>query len=308
MKTVNSISGGKTSAYLAAHYPADYEVFSLVCIDDKECKPKDPSLVHYVNAKLEKYADIYGEFIATAEDDATLYVMRDLEQFLGKEIIWVRGKSFDTLIDKKADRVSLGHQQRLPSWARRWCTTEMKLEPIFYWWMENIGEKCKMRIGFRHDEFERMENFMNGTPTYFKIPVACSTKGKRRQRHEDFDYRFCTFPLIKAGVTKEMVCDFWKGKTIGRGDMFDPKKPIAFPEISNCVGCFHKKADTLAIMWNTQQNKMNWFAQQETKGMGTWLDSKVTYAEIGEHALNTPYNIDMLRESGASCDSGGCTD
>ena len=30
MKTVNSISGGKTSAYIAAHYPSDYNVFSLV--------------------------------------------------------------------------------------------------------------------------------------------------------------------------------------------------------------------------------------------------------------------------------------
>ena len=29
--TVNSVSGGKTSAYIAVHYPADYDVFSLVC-------------------------------------------------------------------------------------------------------------------------------------------------------------------------------------------------------------------------------------------------------------------------------------
>jgi len=34
MKTVNSLSGGKTSAYLAAHFPADLDVFALVCIDD----------------------------------------------------------------------------------------------------------------------------------------------------------------------------------------------------------------------------------------------------------------------------------
>jgi diphthamide synthase (EF-2-diphthine--ammonia ligase) len=35
MKTVNSLSGGKTSSYLAVHYPADYNVFSLVRTDDK---------------------------------------------------------------------------------------------------------------------------------------------------------------------------------------------------------------------------------------------------------------------------------
>ena len=28
--TVNSLSGGKTSSYIAANYPADYNVFALV--------------------------------------------------------------------------------------------------------------------------------------------------------------------------------------------------------------------------------------------------------------------------------------
>jgi len=55
MKTVNSISGGKTSAYLAAKYPADYNIFSLVCIDDKRSAPKDPATIQYVNAKLEAF-------------------------------------------------------------------------------------------------------------------------------------------------------------------------------------------------------------------------------------------------------------
>jgi hypothetical protein len=308
MKTANMVSGGMTSSYIAANYPADYNVFSLVCIDDPNCAPKDKGLIQYVNAKLEKFIPEYGEFIASAEDDATLIALRDLEQYIGSEITWVRGKSFDTLIDAKADRVALGHQQRLPSWARRWCTTEMKIEPIFYWWLREIGEKMKMRIGFRYDEFDRMENFMNGNPTNFKIPVSCSTKGQRLQRHENFNYRHCTFPLVRDIVTKDMIKKFWQDKYIGQDTLFEKRRKIEFPIISNCVGCFHKKADTLAIMWNTNPDKMNWFAQQETKGMGTWLDNKVTYAEIGEHALNTPYTIEMLREFGAACDSGGCTD
>ena len=41
MKTVNSISGGKTSAYIAANYPADYNVFALVRTDDKSCMYPD---------------------------------------------------------------------------------------------------------------------------------------------------------------------------------------------------------------------------------------------------------------------------
>lgn len=37
MKIVNSLSGGKTSSYIAANYPADYDVFALVRTDDKNC-------------------------------------------------------------------------------------------------------------------------------------------------------------------------------------------------------------------------------------------------------------------------------
>ena len=38
MKTINSLSGGKTSSYIAANYPADYDVFALVRIEDSNCK------------------------------------------------------------------------------------------------------------------------------------------------------------------------------------------------------------------------------------------------------------------------------
>ena len=94
MKTINSLSGGKTSSYMALHYPADYNIFSLVRIEDINCKPKDKSLIKYVSDKIGM------EFIATAESDKTLYVMRDLEQLIGKEIIWVTGQTFDELNKK----------------------------------------------------------------------------------------------------------------------------------------------------------------------------------------------------------------
>lgn len=299
MITVNSLSGGKTSSFIAAKYPANYELFSLVCIDDKNCTPKDKSLVYYVNEKLEKFIPEFGEFIATAEDDATLVAMRDLEQYLGKEIIWVRGKSFDDVID-------LGTQTRLPSWARRYCTEQMKLEPIFRWWFNNIGEKCEMRIGFRFDEFDRMQRFFNNSdPTNFKIPVSCSTKGQRLQRHENFNWRFCSFPLIKDGITKKVVEDYWRKNGWIGGNLFEEKRQIEFPVVSNCVGCFHKKPETLCVMAAMHPEKMRWFALQEDKEMGTWLDSKVKYETFIAHSQN--WIPEMIKEN-ASCDSGGCTD
>lgn len=303
IKTVNSISGGKTSAYIAVHYPADYELFSLVCTNDNDSKPKDKGLVDYINTKLEKFAPEFGEFIATAEDDKTLYVMRDLEQYLGREIIWIRGMSFDDVIDK-------GTQTRLPSWARRYCTEKMKLLPIFLWWFNEIGEKCNMRIGFRFDEFDRMERFFNNSdPTNFKIPVSCKTYGNKLQVHQNFNWRLCNFPLIKNGVTKEMVGDYWEQNGWIGGGLFEERRQIIFPAISNCIGCFHKSPETLAAMGEINFTKMKWFADQELKEMGTWLDSKVTYQHLIDNrfeiAKEVLYEIQVLNQS---CDSGGCTD
>jgi len=301
MHTINSISGGKTSAYIAVKYPADYEIFSLVCIDDLLCKPKDKTLVDYVNRKLSKYTAEYGEFIATAEDDKTLYALMDLEQILGKEIIWVRGQSFDDIINKKG-------YGRLPSWARRYCTAEMKIMPIFYWWFYNIGEICEMRIGFRMDEFKRMERFFNNSnPTITKIPILSKNYGLKRQVHKEFKWRYCSFPLLQNNVTKKNIDDYWKNNSYIPANLFEKERNIQFPIISNCVGCFHKKAETLAVVSETNPNKMKWFSEQEKKGKGTWHDSKIPYEFIINNSKSIAKELLYeVTELGESCDSGGC--
>ena len=297
---------------LALEYPADYDVFSLVCIDDRKCTPKDPSIVQYANAKLEKYIPLYGEFIATAEDDLTLYAMRDLEQLLGKEIVWVRGMSFDDVIEK-------GTQTRLPSWARRYCTDKMKLYAIFMWWFWNVGEKVNMRIGFRADEFDRMIRFFNNSnPTEYSIPVACSTKGKRLQRHETFNWRTCTMPLVKDGIENIDVKNYWSKKRIPR-TLFEPEKQIVFPEVSNCINCFHKNLETLMYEALVNKDKMNWAASKEfhikgNSNMGTWRDDKRTYQSIIEEAEamdkeSIAFLINKLSKFvGNFCDVVGCTE
>lgn len=77
MITLNSLSGGKTSSYMAAHFPADFDVFAVVCIDDPKCSPKDAGLIQYANDKFQKFSRNKSEFIATAEDDQTLRAVRD---------------------------------------------------------------------------------------------------------------------------------------------------------------------------------------------------------------------------------------
>jgi diphthamide synthase (EF-2-diphthine--ammonia ligase) len=55
MKTMNSISGGKTSAYIAAHYPADYDIFALVRIEDKNCLFPDAKIRQEVEDRIHSY-------------------------------------------------------------------------------------------------------------------------------------------------------------------------------------------------------------------------------------------------------------
>lgn len=310
MKTVNSVSGGKTSAYIAAHYPADYNVFALVCIDDIECAPDDPAIIRYANEKLPDWMKSqHGEFIATTEDDKTLVALMDLEQFIGKKIEWVRGKSFDKVL--KEASIFGGVKTRLPGKIFRYCTLEMKMLPIFEWWFMNIGERIKMNIGFRMNEYERMEKFVNsGRHNELKIPDYCSTRGKRKQHKTTFNYRWCSFPLIKNAVYEDQVKEYWEDKYVGENNLFgNTRKKIEFPVVSNCVGCFHKKAETLATMCNMHPKKMAWFARMERElNMGNWLPSKTTYQDIIDMANLDLYTEELLSESGASCDSGGCHD
>ena len=117
MKTCTSISGGKTSAYIAANYPSDYNVFSLVRTDDKKCLFPDAKLRQVVSDKIGK------EFIGTLEDDMIIYTILDLEQYIGKEISWVSGKTFDEVIGR-------GDKKYLPNVTQRFCTQLMKLERL----------------------------------------------------------------------------------------------------------------------------------------------------------------------------------
>jgi hypothetical protein len=127
---------------MAVHYPADYNVFALVTIEDPRCSPKDKELIKWVSDKLGK------EFIATAEDDLTLLAMRDLEQIIGREIKWLTGKSFDRTTNRRKHLANI-------EW--RYCTLEMKIRPIMKF-CKKLGP-VEMNIGFRYDEKERGGNF-----------------------------------------------------------------------------------------------------------------------------------------------------
>jgi hypothetical protein len=280
---------------MAIHYPADYEIFSLVCIDDVRCKPKDPTLIEYGNKKLSKFTDKYGEFIATAEDDLTIRAMMDLEQKIGKNIIWVRGESFENVISQKG---------LLPNKLKRFCTTEMKMKPIFYYCNYYIGEKVQMRIGFRYDEYDRMEKFLNNSnPTNFKVADTCNLFGEKRQNFIEINWRYCHFILVKNGINEPEVIDFFDKYGYVGGNLFEELRKMEFPIDSNCKHCFIKKIETLNAISVRDPNIMQWASEQENKTKGTWIKN-VRYDDIIQ--MNKNVIPLMIEQELDDCSIGGC--
>lgn len=276
MKTINSLSGGKTSSYLAAHYPADFNIFSLVRIDDKRCAPKDKKLIQIISDKIGM------DFIATAESDLTLKAVLDLEQLIQKKIIWVTGMSFDELCKKR---------KALPNMMQRFCTTEMKMFPIAEWWYKNINEKIIMRVGFRYDEMERAERLK----TNIKIKIGKHENGKNKWK--EFNWRIGEFPLITDKITHFDV------------KKWADKSGLIFPQDSNCVGCFHKPLQQLRKNWQDEPLKMQWFAELEEKNVGNrnkiqlWK-KETNYFNIKKLGVQQ----DFIFGTGSGCQSGFCTD
>lgn len=78
-----------------------------------------------------------------------------------------------------------------------------------------------MRIGFRFDEIDRMFRFFNNSdPCNFSIPVSCKNYGEGKQVFANFNWRFCTMPLIKAAVVKPQVKSYWKQNGVVGGGIY----------------------------------------------------------------------------------------
>lgn len=279
MITANSISGGKTSAYVAANYKADYNVFSLVRTNDKRCLFPDAKLRQEVSDRLGV------EFIGTLEEDMIIYTMFDLEQFIGQKIDWVTGRTFDEIIERNGKKY-------LPNATQRFCTQEMKLQPLFDWWDKNFTEPVEMRIGYRTNEqrravkmYERLNE--DGMLTHRKI----IGKSKTQNKWGNIPWQIPIFPLIRDNIYKDNIEEYWKDK------------PVRFAYMNNCIGCFHRNEMLLKLMSEKFPNKFDWFARQEQSGYKTrTFKNGITYNKIRNTETSFTLDFDDFTE----CDSGYC--
>ncbi len=268
---------------MAVHYPADVNIFSLVCIDDDNSRPNDEKMIQMVNDRLEKYGFLqkYGEFKATAEDDKILKVIFDLEQLIGSEIVWVRHHSFDKWIDKKG---------MLPNLGMRYCTTELKIIPICEFVVQNITDyPVFMNKGIRYDEKERMK--VGKEREYYNEIITGKSKNGKRNKWTEFFWAVANYPLIYDKITHPRIYHFWS------------KKNIEFPKDSNCIGCFWKDVQQLRKNWDDQPKKMEWFSNQE-KRKNHFFKPGIDYSDI----KNIGLQLDFEFGTGSGCQAGFCTD
>ena len=283
MKTVNSLSGGKTSSFMSVHYPADIELFSLV----RTTHPK--SLFPDVKIRQEVSDRIGHEFIGTLEQDEIIYTMLDLEQYIGRKIHWISPKSFDEVLTKtrgtKADGTEYRH---LPNVMMRYCTTELKVKPITQWLYENTELPVTMRMGFRANEQDRAQRMLERQLDGVEYAKVKTGRSNNRFKWTNVKYRVVEFPLIEANTYKDTIESYWKDK------------PVRFAYMNNCVGCFHRNPMLLKYMSDKEPNKFDWFVEQEQHG-AQWK-KETTYAKIKDHQTqHTLFDNDF-----DSCDTGYC--
>ena len=279
MKTVNLISGGKTSAYIAANYVADFYVFALVRIEDNKSKFKDKKIRQQVEDRIQ------APFIATAEDDTIIYTILDLEQYIGKKIEWVTGKTFDKVLDTAGT---------LPDPLRRYCTTQMKLEPIFDWWRNKICKPAEFRLGFRANEKARAKRTLSKTNDKGILEMkAIIGKRKTQNKWGMIEWQKPVFPLIDDNIFKDHIVKYWNNK------------PVRFAWMNNCVGCFHKNPLLIKKMWSKHPNKIKWFASKERikHNKDVWYKKQnLSFTQIKE--WNT--QVELFDDDFNECDSGYC--
>ena len=212
--------------------------------------------------------------------------MLDLEQFIGTKIDWVTGKTFDEIINRNGKKY-------LPNVTQRFCTSEMKLQPIFNWWKTNFNEVIEMRIGYRANEMSRAKTMIsklnkNGN-LEFKDIIG---KRKTQNKWGLIEWQKPKFPLIEDGIFKDNIVEFWKDKN------------VRFAYMNNCVGCFHRNEILLKLMSEKHSNKFDWFAKQEENtgyNVRTFKNG-ISYNDIKKYKLQTALFEDDFNE----CDSGYC--
>lgn len=290
MKSINSVSGGKSSAYMALHYPADVYLFAAVLTNDPACVIKDTTLRNYAESKIPWFDWGAG---GCREVDLTLLNLMKLEQEMGQELEWVAAPfTFDDLVLGRVSSCTFGRPKNsplLPNKRMRFCTQALKLYPIFWrCYLYGDGDPVFMNIGFRWDEERRLAKWSCKNDN-LSVPLHCDIVGqfKKRHRHTAIEWRIVSFPLYQARVDNWEIKKFWS------------QKGWDWPEVSNCDFCFFHRQSQHQAQARIYPERVAWWQEMEEKVGATWGTEPLD--DILNPAQMSLFDFDFDSGSGCLC-------
>lgn len=261
MRIVNSVSGGKSSAYMALHNPADLNLFAAVLTNDPACIITDRTIRKYAQSKIPSFDWERG---GCRELDLTLLNLLKLEQDMGRVIEWVSAPfTFEDLVLGRVHERTFGKlptTPMLPNKRMRFCTQALKLYPIFWrCYLQGDGDPVFMNLGFRWDEVKRVASWSCKNDR-LSVPLQCDIAGqfKSKHRHTAIEWRIPAFPLYQARVNNWEILKFWK------------QKGWEWPSVSNCDFCFFHRAFEQQKQARLYPDRVVWWQEMEEKVGATW--------------------------------------
>ena len=253
-----SFSGGRTSAFML------HEILRA-----HDGKLPDDVVVAFANTGKER--------------EETLRFVHECGSRWGVHIHWLEWRPMPQRFDEVGFNSAARHgepfdglielRKRLPNPLQRFCSRELKVEPIKAFCRSLGWEKWSNVIGLRYDEGLRVLK-----------KLAENDKSGHRWKS--------TMPLSKAKVTKPDVLSFWKGQP------FD--LDLAGHE-GNCDLCFLKSRSSLEAIIRDDPKRAEWWARQELRG--SRFERARSYAAMASHVAASPVipGIGLNEEYDAEC-------
>lgn len=196
-------------------------------------------MTHHILNNLTDQYNVLVVFSNTGnEDEATLEFVRDCDLFLGFNTVWVESVVNEGRVSTTHKVINFENASRkgepfeavikkygIPNMDFPHCTRELKIRPIHSFAKEYFGHNDYLTaIGIRADEVDRIQ------------------KGK------------FIYPLIKLGVTKQIVNDFWNQMYF----------TLLLPEHrGNCITCWKKSFKKLKML--ADEGEGQWVTEMESK-------------------------------------------
>jgi 3'-phosphoadenosine 5'-phosphosulfate sulfotransferase (PAPS reductase)/FAD synthetase len=261
--------------------------------------------------------DVHVCFANTGKErEETLRFVHECGTRWGVRVHWLEWRDREgrgTPADERFDEVGLNSAARngepmkalierkkyLPNATMRFCTAELKIDTLKQFMMAIGFKDWSNIIGLRADELHRI--------------------AKSQRRNEEGKERWTNrWPMLKAGIAKRDVWQFWLGANA------DPKlltHPLPqgfdlglYPYEGNCDGCFLKGRDVL--MWQERERPGyldDWIAMEEratvlaSKASGARFVTEYSYADMKRDVERQPLlvpldwrNVEFDAECGVS--------